>query len=53
MDASKIIGQYSFPYLTDFHLAMNTLGSKWPNSLVQGEVGRSNDRGPGESNFSS
>lgn len=40
MDVSKIIGQYGFPYLTDFHLEMNTLGSKWPNSHVQREAGR-------------
>lgn len=50
MDVSKIIGLYSFPYLTDFHLEMNTLGSKWPISHVQREAGR-NSGGSGGSQF--
>ena len=41
-------GQYSFPYHTDFYLAMNILGSKWPNSHVQREVGRISGWGGGQ-----
>lgn len=45
MDVSKIIGQYSFTYDTDFHCVMNILDFMWPNSHVQREVGRNSDGG--------
>lgn len=45
MDVSKIVGQYSFPYDTDFHLAMNTLDFMWPKSHVQREIGRNSGSG--------